>query len=472
MPRTPLILPDFNYTFDDNNNITHQEFAHRASTPDNQYTYDDLDRLTEADYLVGLLTEDEQFDYDKLGNRETVTLRDESVETYAVNYLTNRYDNDQGEDIVCTYDDAGNTTVDPNGYQYSYDYENRIIEIKDKDSVSIVEYTYDALGRRIQKEDKIAGETTRYYYNNNWQVLTETDEEGYELRSFIYGNYIDEVLVMIDPNVSEDYYYAHDHLFSPAALMEDDGDVVERYEYDAYGKPTIWDSTFSSERESSSYNNPYMFTGRRVDILDDDNYKVQYSRNRYYDYYTGRWITHDPYGVNIKGQISGFMDGLNLYLYVQNKPVSRFDPSGLKMVLPWENVKIEDCDAVRLSSFNIGKDISILPPYLSLSIFANASVGYAECSHCCKFGVNGWVKDSVFNVEGSLSATFTAGTINWQTDVFRFFAGIRGSLSGTASGGISIYTNHCKENGWIGKGCITGTLQGRIEAGFEASVNG
>ena len=62
--------------------------------------------MIEVDYHNG---EDEQFDYDKLGNREFVTLRDESVETYAVNYLTNRYDNDQGEDIVCEYDDAGNT---------------------------------------------------------------------------------------------------------------------------------------------------------------------------------------------------------------------------------------------------------------------------------------------------------------------------------------------------------------------------
>ncbi|KPK76163.1 MAG: hypothetical protein AMJ79_07940, partial [Phycisphaerae bacterium SM23_30] len=69
-----------------------------------------------------------------------------------------------------------------------YDYENRIIEIKDKDNTSIVEYAYDALGRRIQKDDKIADEKTRYYYNNNWQVLTETNEYGTVQRSYIYGN--------------------------------------------------------------------------------------------------------------------------------------------------------------------------------------------------------------------------------------------------------------------------------------------
>ena len=83
-----------------------------------------------------------------------MTLRDESVETYAVNYLTNRYDNDQGEDIVCAYDAAGNTTEDHRGYHYEYDYENRITRIYKMDGqnqIDVAQYAYDALGRRIEK---------------------------------------------------------------------------------------------------------------------------------------------------------------------------------------------------------------------------------------------------------------------------------------------------------------------------------
>ena len=45
---------------------------------------------------------------------------------------------------------TGDTTVDQNGYQYWYDYENRIIRIKDDES-SLVAFAYDALGRRIEK---------------------------------------------------------------------------------------------------------------------------------------------------------------------------------------------------------------------------------------------------------------------------------------------------------------------------------
>lgn len=80
----------------------------------------------------------------------------------------------------------------------------------------------------------MAGETTRYYYSTNWQVLTETDANDVTQRWYVYGNYIDEVLRMTDSN-SNDYYYVHDHLYSPAALVNSGGTVVERYEYDAYG---------------------------------------------------------------------------------------------------------------------------------------------------------------------------------------------------------------------------------------------
>jgi len=191
-------------------------------------------------------------------------LRDESVETYAVNYLTNRCDNDQGEDIVCAYDDAGNTTEDHRGYHYEYDYENRITRIYKMDGqkqIDVAQYAYDALGRRIEKDDKIANEKTRYYYNNNWQVLTETNEYGTAQRCYIYGNYIDEVLVKLED--SDEIYYAHDHLYIPVALLDDEGMVLERYEYDAYGKPAIWDAGFTSERSTSNYHNPCLFTGRR-----------------------------------------------------------------------------------------------------------------------------------------------------------------------------------------------------------------
>ncbi|MHC4621387.1 MAG: RHS repeat-associated core domain-containing protein, partial [Planctomycetota bacterium] len=69
----------------------------------------------------------------------------------------------------------------------------------------------------------------------------------------------------------------------------------------------------------SFFTNPYYFTGRRVDILDNGSLKIQYNRNRYYDYYTGRWLTQDPLG---------YADGRNLYEYAKGNPLTAFDPFG------------------------------------------------------------------------------------------------------------------------------------------------
>ena len=66
--------------------------------------------------------------------------------------------------------EAGNLTIDKQGYEYEYDYENRIVKIT-KDSSDIAEFAYDALGRRIRKIDSAAGKTALYYHNHNWQVL-------------------------------------------------------------------------------------------------------------------------------------------------------------------------------------------------------------------------------------------------------------------------------------------------------------
>ena len=170
-----------------------------------------------------------------------------------------------------------------------------------------------------------------------WQVLTEYNGSGVFQRWFAYGNYIDEVLATGISYLPIPGYYIHDHLYSPAALTNWLGTVLERYEYDAYGNPTIWNADLTAERANSNYGNPYLFTGRRVDILDSGSLKIQYNRNRYYDYYSGRWLTHDPLGItpnpqlpNRFGPIGQYKDGMNVYEYTSSNPVNKFDMFGTR----------------------------------------------------------------------------------------------------------------------------------------------
>jgi len=194
-------------------------------------------------------------------------------------------------------------------------------------SVPSVAEKCDALGRRIECIDSVAAATTRYYYDGpfsvvlrrmNWRVLSETNQSGNIQRSYTYGNYLDEVLIKSED--SAEIYYAHNHLYSPVALMEDDGDVFERYEYDVYGKPYFYNESFTLlDPQKSTKNNPVMFTGQRLDPLDAGDLQLMYYKNRLYCPTTGRFLQRDRVG---------YLDGLNLYEYCQSNPIIHIDPYG------------------------------------------------------------------------------------------------------------------------------------------------
>ena len=242
---------------------------------------------------------------------------------------TNRlYFSEKGD---LSYDCVGNLVTDED----EYDYENRITKIT-MDVNDIAQFAYDALGRRIRKTDsKDANNTKLYYYNNNWQVLYEASDSGSVTKSLLYGNYIDEVIFMRQNLAPR--WFVHDHLYSPVALTNTSGTVLERYEYDAYGHCTFLEPNFTPlQTQESQYANNYLFTGRRLDILDNGSLKIQYNRNRYYDTHTGRFTTHDPIGItpnplkpnkfSVFGQYS---EGLNLYQYAKSNPINYVDPYGL-----------------------------------------------------------------------------------------------------------------------------------------------
>jgi len=137
--------------------------------------------------------------------------------------------------------------------------------------------------------------------------------------------YIDAVAVQErDLNADDDFgdedevvYYHANTLFSVYALTEADENVVERYRYDAYGAATVLDDDWSADADGlSDVDNPYTFTGRRLDVGSG---LMQY-RHRCYAPALGRFITRDPLG---------YQDDNTLYALLGDRPVKGLDPLGL-----------------------------------------------------------------------------------------------------------------------------------------------
>jgi len=301
------------YTHDKEGNKTSSEFLHKTDHSE-KYSYDAKYRLT--DFEKGTLVNGNintpitqtQYNMDALGNRINVNT-DGNTTTYATNEM-NEYTQITPSILSPTNDDNGNLISDGSGKAFEYDYENRLVAIAyDGGATFSTIYKYDALGRRIEKE--VSGVTTNYYYDSA-RVIEE--QSNTTTNTFAYGTWIDDVVNM--QRNGQNYFYHQNHLGSVVAVTDDNGNVAEQYEYNAYGKVTIYDTNFNTQT-TSTINNPYLFTGRRFDPESN----LYYYRARHYAPATGRFMQRDPLG---------YVDGMNLFDYVGGNGINWVDPLGLK----------------------------------------------------------------------------------------------------------------------------------------------
>ena len=153
----------------------------------------------------------------------------------------------------------------------------------------IITYTYDNDDRVISEthEEKDGDISNRicYNYDHAGNLTSQTDEDSEKAKTY--------------------YHYASDELGSTTHLTDENGNVYNYYEYDAFGN-------FLTKAENVP--NRFCFTGEQYDPLTSQ----YYLRARFYNPAIGRFLNEDTY----------YGDGLNLYAYCGNNPVDYVDPNG------------------------------------------------------------------------------------------------------------------------------------------------
>ena len=101
-------------------------------------------------------------------------------------------------------------------------------------------------------------------------------------------------------------------------LIDNNGNVVVEYKYDAWGDHVIVLSDSSNENLAKA--NPFRYRGYYY----DEETGLYYLKSRYYDPETGRFLNAD----DISYLDPETINGLNLYAYCGNNPVMRVDANG------------------------------------------------------------------------------------------------------------------------------------------------
>ncbi|AVR97288.1 RHS repeat-associated core domain-containing protein [Pseudoduganella armeniaca] len=328
-----------------------------------EYRYDLIGRLLAANSAMG----HETFAFDPAGNIQVPsTTRHQSIATRAP--LPKILDNLLKEYAGTSYryDDRGNLIERmQNGQRDTFEWDalNRMTRATTRYGVTT--FAYDPLGRRIAKHSQASGGTTLrntartiYGWDGDTLALESSVRQGYapaertvhyvyERDSFVplmqashakalslapttdvkalmaanFGRYD----IALDPLWNDEYereaepfvkdeiaFYQCDHLGTPQELTDHEGKVAWSAQYMAWGQAK---EAISQGAHEAGMRNPIRFPGQHL----DEETGLHYNRHRYYEPYSGRFVSSDPIGL---------LGGLNLHRYAPN-PLQWIDPLGL-----------------------------------------------------------------------------------------------------------------------------------------------
>lgn len=384
------VLQDLNYHYDASGNITdlfdHAQqtifYANQQIKPHGSYTYDPLYRLICAEgrehigqasmpqdprhsYIVLPASGDGQamrpykreYDFDKLGNilqlRHRLPMGGSGgwTRTYEYqadsrlepgkknNYLTSTYLGSLppvGGTEGYTYDPHGNMTSMSHLSQMRWNFSDELQSV-DLGSGGHEYYTYTLAGgkdfgvRRLKVTEKAGGKICIRIYVDDYEIYRErTVAAGVELeRSTLHIQddkgrlaLVDTLTIQNGTQISpsgggaggaKSRYQLSDHLGSAAIELDGQAQLISYETYYPFGATSYQAGRSAAEVKQKRYR----YAGKER----DQETGLDYYGARYYASWLGRWCSADP---------AGFIDGYNLFQFVQNNPLKLNDKYGFE----------------------------------------------------------------------------------------------------------------------------------------------
>ena len=304
------------YGYDDNGNIASATLNGKWTG----YTYDALGQLVQvndhSDTRSGENGTTWKYTYDLGGNilkKERFAYADTTTPLETVTYeygdaaWRDKLTAVNGNDIA--YDAIGNPLNDGT---WTYTWQNgRQLQKMQKPGVT-AEFVYNADGLRVQKT--VNGVATKYtlHGKNIVHITSGTDE-----LHFFYDAQNRPAVVVYNGTA---YAYVKSLQGDIVAILDENGNTVVSYGYDAWGAP-LWCT--GELAETLGKVQPFRYRG----YVFDEETGLYYLRSRYYNPRWGRFVNADV--ILFQEKTSGKH---NLFTYCHNAPINYADPSGMSII--------------------------------------------------------------------------------------------------------------------------------------------
>lgn len=270
-------------------------------------------------------------------------------------------------DVDGHFDAAGNLKQLASGQPLSWDGRNQLQEVlqvqRDGGADDRECYRYDGAGQRLQKTSVSQTHATErqadVIYLPGLELRRTVSVQGenrttVENLQVIRGQAVGRAQVQVlhwdvgEPaDIPNDQvrYSLNNQIGSSLLELDQAADILTLEEYFPFGGTAVWSGKSSGETQ-------YKFV--RYSGKERDATGLYYYGFRYYAPWLGRWLNPDP---------AGTVDGLNLYGFVRNNPVSYEDADGLSSIPKIAHYAWEGDDVSPINLFNVLNFKRLNPDY-------------------------------------------------------------------------------------------------------------